>query len=430
MTMDTIKEILSRAAQETSKGVEKGVEESKREGGPLSGMRGVAAGAGAAALAPLAAKGIGKLVKGAVPDGLTDIADKLTGAVGDSSGPAGAVTDALKSALPFGGGNDGGGSGGGSGSKDTVPGVGKGRRMPVQQAVDIGAPIETVYNQFTQYELWPNFMHRVTDVTQRDQCTIAFSTKIWGKKKDFIARIETQRPNERIKWKVEQGIAHTGVVTFHELGPRLTRVLVGLDLEPGGMLEKVARGLRHVKRAVRGDLHRFKAFIEVQEVETGAWRGVIENGKVAEKHDKSYDKSREYSKFQDVFKGPRAKKPTPSKSSSSSSSGSGGRSKSRSASSSRSSGGSSSRSGGSSSRSGGSSSRSGGSSSRSGGQSRSSGGQTRSRGSRNGSSASSGGSSSRSGGSSSRSGGSSSRGRSSGSGGNHSEGRTRTGRRS
>jgi uncharacterized membrane protein len=221
----------------------------------------------------------------------------------------------LKSALPFGGGN-GGGGGGGSGDKNTVPGVGKGRRMPVQQEVDIGAPIETVYNQFTQYELWPRFMHRVTDVSQKDKCAVNFSTKIWGKKKEFVARIETQRPNERIKWKVEEGIAHTGVVTFHELGPRLTRVLVGLDVEPGGMLEKAARGLRHVKRAVRGDLHRFKAFVEVQEVETGAWRGVIENGKVVQDHDRSYDKGREYSKFDDVFKSPRAKKPTPAKASS------------------------------------------------------------------------------------------------------------------
>jgi uncharacterized membrane protein len=308
MSQDTIRELLSRLVEE---GSSKGAEVSKKSGGALSGVKGVAAGAGAAALAPLAARGIGKLVKGAAPDGLSDFAEKLTG---QSGGGGGAVTDALKSALPFGGGD--GDGGGGSGDKNTVPGVGKGRRMPVQQEVDIGAPIETVYNQFTQFELWPRFMHRVTDVSQQDKCTLNFSTKIWGKKKEFVARIETQRPNERIKWKVDEGIAHTGVVTFHELGPRLTRVLVGLDLEPGGMLEKAARGLRHVKRAVRADLHRFKAFIEVQEVETGAWRGVIEHGKVVEDHDQSYDKDREYSKFDDVFKGPRSKKPTAAKASS------------------------------------------------------------------------------------------------------------------
>lgn len=338
---DTIREVLTRAAQESTKGLGGG----KRSGGPLGGMKGILAGAGAAALAPIAAKGIGKVVGTVASDGLegavkapgravgelgekmtSGVSDKVKDTVGQAGGPGGVLKDAVKSALPFG--ENGGGGGGGGGSKGTVPGVGKGRRMPVQQSVDIGAPIETVYNQFTQFELWANFMHRVIDVSQKDDCTVSFSTKIWGKKKEFEARIETQRPDERIKWKVTQGISHTGVVTFHELGPRLTRVLVGLDVEPGGMLEKAARGLRHVKRAVRGDLHRFKAFIEIQEVETGAWRGVIEHGKVVKKHDQSYDKGREYSKFADVFKGPRAQKPTPGKERSRSSGSSGSRSRS------------------------------------------------------------------------------------------------------
>jgi hypothetical protein len=87
---------------------------------------------------------------------------------------------------------------------------------------------------------------------------------------------------------------HTGLVTFHELGPNLTRVLLGFDVQPGGMLEKFARGARHVKRAARGDLHRFKAFIEMAERETGAWRGVIEDGEVVQEHDRSYDKKRDY----------------------------------------------------------------------------------------------------------------------------------------
>src|SRR3712207_1738199 len=64
--------------------------------------------------------------------------------------------------------------------------------------------------------------------------------------------------------------------------------------------EKAARGMRHVKRAVRGDLHRFKAFIEMQEVETGAWRGVIEDGELVEEHDESYDEERDYRALEDI----------------------------------------------------------------------------------------------------------------------------------
>jgi uncharacterized membrane protein len=192
----------------------------------------------------------------------------------------------VKSALPFGG--------GGGGPKGGVDGVGKGRRMPVQQSIDIAAPLETVYNQWTQFEEWPLFMHRVTRVTQEDQCTISFATKIWGKTKEFTANIVTQRPDERIKWRVSEGITHTGIVTFHELGPRLTRVELGLDVQPGSLLEKLARGARHIKRAARADLHRFKAFIEMLEHETGAWRGVIEDGELVKDHQASYDRKREY----------------------------------------------------------------------------------------------------------------------------------------
>src|SRR5918992_827242 len=181
-----------------------------------------------------------------------------------------------------------------------VPGVGKGRRMPVQQSIDVAVPIETAYNQWTQFEDWPTFMHRVTRVTQEDPCTVSFATKIWGKTKEFEAKIDTQRPDERIKWRVSQGISHSGVVTFHELAPNLTRIEITLDVDPGSLIEKAARGMRHVKRAVRADLHRFKAFIEMQELETGAWRGVIEDGELVEEHDPEYDEERDYSDIEEM----------------------------------------------------------------------------------------------------------------------------------
>ena len=264
-----------------------------------------AATAAAAALAPLAVKGVGKLAhsvssngvgdtitapKRAVQDAASGVGDKVSGAVkgkveekvkgaiddkvGQAGGPAGILKKAVKSALPFGGGDDD--DDGDSG----VKGIGEGRRMPVQQSIDVAVPLQTAYNQWTQYEEWPQFMHRVKRVSQEDPTKVSFATKIWGKTKEFEAKIVTARPDEKIKWEVTQGMTHTGWVTFHEIAPQLTRIELSLDLEPGGMLEKAARGMRHVKRAARGDLHRFKAYIEALEEETGAWRGTIEDGKV------------------------------------------------------------------------------------------------------------------------------------------------------
>jgi hypothetical protein len=181
--------------------------------------------------------------------------------------------------------------------------------MPVQQSMDVGVPVETVYNQWTQFEDWPSFMHRVTRVEQDDPCTVSFTTKIWGKSKQFTADIETQRPDERIKWRVMDGITHSGVVTFHELAPRLTRVELNVDVDPGSLLEKAARGMRNIKRAMRADLHRFKAYIEMQEVETGAWRGVIEDGELVEDHDPSYDEERDYRAVEATSESPADEEP-------------------------------------------------------------------------------------------------------------------------
>jgi uncharacterized membrane protein len=288
--------------------------------------RGLAAGAVLATAAPLAGKAVKKLVvkriagsgaeKGSglaekVTEGAKDTVGKgVKDAVSDTAekagGAPGLVKEIGKKMLPGGGGESDGESKG----KGT-PGVGKGRRMPIQQAVDIGVPLSTAYNQWTQFEEWPQVMHRLDQATQEDDCTVSFRTKVWGMSKEFTGQIVEQRPDERIQWSVNEGVIHTGVVTFHELAPNLTRVQVSLDVEPGSLIEKAARGMRHVKRAVRGDLARFKAYIEMQEVETGAWRGVIHDGELVEEHDEKYDKDREYAEFEDIHDREHSHSPQP-----------------------------------------------------------------------------------------------------------------------
>ena len=291
---DTVRDALGSVVREAIKNAGD-VTPTKKKSGPLSGAKGIGAGMALAAAAPLAKKGVDAIRSGnGIPgpsklagnaaskagDKVSDtLKDTVSSKVDEAGGAGGMVKEAASGLLPFGGGGDDGGGKGG------VAGVGKGRRMPVQQAVDVAVPIETAYNQFTQWEDWSTFMHRVTNVSQDDPCSVKFSTKIWTRKREFTAEIDTQRPDERIKWHVSQGITHTGVVTFHELAPRLTRIELNFDVEPGGMIEKMARGMRHVKRAARADLHRFKAFIEMAEHETGAWRGVIEDGELVEEHD-------------------------------------------------------------------------------------------------------------------------------------------------
>ena len=219
--------------------------------------------------------------------------DTVSSKIDEAGGAGGLAKEAASGLLPsFGGGDDDGGGKGG------VAGVGKGRRMPVQQSVDVAVPIETAYNQWTQFEYWPTFMHRVDERREEE--------RLHGQLLDEdLDASGSSRPRSspsarrRVKWNVSPGITHTGVVTFHELAPRLTRIELSLDVDPGSLIEKAARGMRHVKRAARADLHRFKAFIEMAEQETGAWRGVIEDGELVEEHDPSYDEEREYSDIED-----------------------------------------------------------------------------------------------------------------------------------
>jgi uncharacterized membrane protein len=276
---DLIGTAIGRVARETVQSV--AASNKKRGGGiNLSGGRGLAAGAGLASLAPLAykgAKGAKNLMGGGSGNGsggnpISKAKDKVEGNLkGKVEGNVkDKAKEGVKDALPFGGG----------GNKNDEAGVGKGRRMPIQQSMDIGAPLKTVYNEWTQFEEWPQFMHRLESVSQEEDTQVKVKVKIWGKSKEFTADILEQVPDERIKWEVSEGITHTGVVTFSELAPNLTHVEVNMDVQPGSLLEKAARGMRHIKRAVRADLHRFKAHVMMNQEEQGAWRGTIDDGEV------------------------------------------------------------------------------------------------------------------------------------------------------
>jgi uncharacterized membrane protein len=290
---DTIGTAVGRVAREAAQNLT----QTARKGGkgPLGGMTGLALGAGLAAAAPLAVKGASKLAKNglgnpasALQKPVQKAGEKVKGAasdvvddkIKDAGGAGGIAKEAGKSLIPGLGGGDDSDEKGDGGGKNEAEGAGKGRRMPVQQSVDIGVPVATVYNQFTQFEEWPKFMHRVTSVSQEDETHIAFKSKIWGVSKEFQAEIDEQRPDERVKWHVVEGLSHKGVVTFHELAPRLTRIELNVDVEPGSLIEKFARGARHVKRAMRADLHRFKAYVVMNEEESGEWRGTIDEGEV------------------------------------------------------------------------------------------------------------------------------------------------------
>jgi uncharacterized membrane protein len=146
----------------------------------------------------------------------------------------------------------------------------------VVESIDVKMPLSTTYNQWTQFEEFPQFMDGVTSVTQIDDTHLHWAADIGGNKEEWDAEITEQRADERVAWKSTSGAQNTGVVTFHRLDDDTTRVTLQMDVEPDGVVESVGTALGFLDRRVKGDLERFKAFIERRGSETGAWRGEVE----------------------------------------------------------------------------------------------------------------------------------------------------------
>ncbi|MEU4832650.1 SRPBCC family protein [Streptosporangium sp. NPDC023615] len=145
----------------------------------------------------------------------------------------------------------------------------------IEQSVDVNVPIRTAYNQWTQFESFPEFMEGVESIKQLSDTRTAWVVEIAGVHREFEAEITEQHPDERVAWKSVERPHQAGVVTFHRLGPDTTRVTLQLDYDPEGFVETVGDWLQIVRLRIRGDMERFKTFIESRGDETGAWRGEV-----------------------------------------------------------------------------------------------------------------------------------------------------------
>jgi uncharacterized membrane protein len=145
----------------------------------------------------------------------------------------------------------------------------------IEKYIDVNEPIQTVYNQWTQFEDFPRFMEGIEKVTQFDNTHLHWVANVGGKNLEWDATISEQIPDKRIVWYSDRGAVHSGMVSFNPVGPEITRVTLRIDYEPEGFVEGTGDKLGFVSRRVEGDLKRFKEFIESRGAETGAWRGAV-----------------------------------------------------------------------------------------------------------------------------------------------------------
>lgn len=244
------------------------------------------------ALGERAVAAVGHKVEGSVT--------RLKDYVADGGGPglAAAVTGASKLAE----GKSGGRallSAGLTATKKAVGGLlgdgggsGKGKKLKVTnivESIDVGVPVRAAYDQWTQFTDFPSFMKKVEDVEQESDEKLKWKAQIWWSHRSWESTIVEQRPDEAIIWTSKGQKGHVdGAVTFHEIGPRETRVLLVLEYHPQGFFEHTGNLWRAQGRRARLELKHYrrhmmtKAVLHPEEIE--GWRGVISDGEVIKDH--------------------------------------------------------------------------------------------------------------------------------------------------
>jgi len=144
----------------------------------------------------------------------------------------------------------------------------------VQKSIEVNLPVSTVYNQWTQFEDFPQFMNGVTSITHLSDDRLEWVAEIAGVRRQWEAKILEQVPDQKVAWAATEGATNAGSVTFEDLGGR-TRVNLFLEYEPEGLVENIGDKLNVVENQAEGDLDRFKAFVESEGYATGAWRGIV-----------------------------------------------------------------------------------------------------------------------------------------------------------
>jgi uncharacterized membrane protein len=148
----------------------------------------------------------------------------------------------------------------------------------VEETVEVAVPVRTAYNQWTQFESFPQFMSGVESVTQLTDTTNHWVTKVGGVQGEFDTEIVDQEPDDRIAWRSTDGKSHAGIIRFTPLDANHTKVKVHFEWAPETLTEKAGAALKIDEMQVKADMRKFKEFIEARGTETGAWRGEVMDG--------------------------------------------------------------------------------------------------------------------------------------------------------
>jgi len=226
----------------------------------------------------------GGLLKGGVlgkatKEGAENAAEGKSPVTGAIKGGLSGVKDKVKEKI-----------GGGQGGK----GKGSTKATNIIEEIDVCVPVRVAYDQWTQFQDWSGFMKKVDTIEQEDDEKVNVKAQVFWSHRRWDATILEQVPDERIVWRSKGEKGHVdGAVTFHELGPNLTRILVVLEYYPQGMFERTGNLWRAQGRRARLELKHFRRHVMTRTIldtdEVEGWRGEIHDGEVTKSHEEALE---------------------------------------------------------------------------------------------------------------------------------------------
>jgi polyketide cyclase/dehydrase/lipid transport protein len=196
------------------------------------------------------------------------------------------VTGKIKDAVP-GLSSDDDGGGGDSGGGDLS---GDMKATNISETIDVGVPLRTAYDHWTEYENFSGFTQSVQQAERGDEATSEWTVKIGPSTRSWTATVQEQLPDDRIVWTTEGAAGTTqGAVSFHEITPTLTRIILVLVYKPTGFVEKTGNIWRAQGRRARLDFKNFQRYVTFAEDEAEGWRGEIRDGEVVRTHEEAME---------------------------------------------------------------------------------------------------------------------------------------------
>jgi uncharacterized membrane protein len=229
---------------------------------------------------------LGDRALGSVRDRVKSTAGRLTDYADEGAGPG--LMTAVTGARDKTKGKDNASDKDKAEGKDKDSRGGQGRNLKVTnivESIDVGAPIGLVYDQWTQFTEFPSFMKKVENVEQTEEQTLNWKAQVLWSHRTWESTIVEQVPEDKIIWRSKGAKGYVdGAVTFHQLAPSLTRILLVLEYHPQGFFEHTGNIWRAQGRRVRLELKHFRRHVMSEVLlhpdEVKGWRGVISDGEV------------------------------------------------------------------------------------------------------------------------------------------------------